>query len=600
MLVDASLLESALNSMRDLVLIKGPRSQLIWANTAFLDYYGMTPEDLRDIVDGPQSDPDDTLQYVRDDALVFELETHVDVPVESVTDHRGDQRAFHTIKSPIVIDGSVAMSVGVSRRHDDSQVTVSPSHVEAKTLSKPLRLLTSAFPLAAAIVDVRGRIVTASPVWQDWFGAAAGGADTFFADGYPQLATIAPDVSSAMRGVESPVRRVGLQTRRGPSDHEFRLGPWRYDDGTIGGVLILALDVTDEAAQTNRLREANERFDLVLGGASVGIWDWMDVARDAQYWSPRFYHLLGYRPGEIEPSRSSFGELLHPDDQERTGALIVQHIESGEPFDIDYRLRSQSGALRWFRGSGLAARADSGGPTRMAGSIQDIDARIRSQQAIERMNEDLEHFAHVAAHDLREPVRRQRMLIDLTIEDHGDDIAPELRRDLESIREQSENMLNMIAGFRSLTGFSGPALQLESFDLQAMAERIVGELLPDDQAGDAAIDLPGALSGYPVLVDILLRNLVQNAARHGSHPLQLTFATRQQDAKTIVVVENSWSGDPDGFSDRFFQPFVAGRDRETSGLGLSICRRVVDHHRGWIRAEPRPGTFRIEISLGNT
>ncbi|MEL6349549.1 MAG: PAS domain-containing protein, partial [Myxococcota bacterium] len=126
---ERAMLALALDSMRDMVLIKGPQSQLLWANRAFLDLYGMTREALRDMVDGPQSDPDDTMQYVRDDALVFQVANHVDVPSESVTDHHGVARLFHTIKSPMRIDGRVVMSVGVSRRHDDDTLTVSPSHV---------------------------------------------------------------------------------------------------------------------------------------------------------------------------------------------------------------------------------------------------------------------------------------------------------------------------------------------------------------------------------------------------------------------------------------------------------------------------------------
>ena len=70
---------SALDAMDDLVLVKGPRSRLLWANRAFRDYYGMTNDELHSLIDGEQSDPDDTLQYVRDDRRVFVEQTSIDI-----------------------------------------------------------------------------------------------------------------------------------------------------------------------------------------------------------------------------------------------------------------------------------------------------------------------------------------------------------------------------------------------------------------------------------------------------------------------------------------------------------------------------------------
>ncbi len=120
------------------------------------------------------------------------------------------------------------------------------------------------------------------------------------------------------------------------------------------------------------LRESETRLDLAVNGTHDGIWDWMDVTQDEEWWSPRFYQLLGYAPGEISPSLTTFNSLLHPADLERTVAAVQNHFEQQRPFDIDYRLRTKSGVYRWFRARGTALRDESGRPTRMAGSIQDI------------------------------------------------------------------------------------------------------------------------------------------------------------------------------------------------------------------------------------
>jgi len=105
-----------LDSLSDMVLVKGPKSRLLWANRAFLTYYGMTNEELQGIIDAPFSDPDYTQQFVRDDAKVFETGKVLNIPAEPVTRFDGQVRYFHTVKTPILDEqGQVIMTVGVSR-----------------------------------------------------------------------------------------------------------------------------------------------------------------------------------------------------------------------------------------------------------------------------------------------------------------------------------------------------------------------------------------------------------------------------------------------------------------------------------------------------
>jgi PAS domain S-box-containing protein len=108
--------EQILNSIPDLILVKGPKSRLLWSNRAFLDFYGMTNEQLKGILDAPFNDPDYTQQYVKDDAWVFENGKALDIPCEPVTRHDGRIFYFHTVKSPIFdASGKVVMTVGLSR-----------------------------------------------------------------------------------------------------------------------------------------------------------------------------------------------------------------------------------------------------------------------------------------------------------------------------------------------------------------------------------------------------------------------------------------------------------------------------------------------------
>lgn len=108
--------QQILDAIADMVLVKGPKSRILWANKAFRDYYGMTNEQLKDLIDAPFVEPDFTQQYVKDDALVFETGKVLNIQEEPVTRHDGKIFFYNTVKSPIFdARGKVVMTVGVSR-----------------------------------------------------------------------------------------------------------------------------------------------------------------------------------------------------------------------------------------------------------------------------------------------------------------------------------------------------------------------------------------------------------------------------------------------------------------------------------------------------
>lgn len=110
------LYQTILDAIPDMVLVKRQHSKIFWANKVFREYYGMTNQQLRDIIDAPFNKPDYTQQYIKDDLYVMQSARILDIPCEPVKRHDGIERMFHTVKSPIFDgDGHVCMTIGVSR-----------------------------------------------------------------------------------------------------------------------------------------------------------------------------------------------------------------------------------------------------------------------------------------------------------------------------------------------------------------------------------------------------------------------------------------------------------------------------------------------------
>ncbi len=145
----------------------------------------------------------------------------------------------------------------------------------------------------------------------------------------------------------------------------------------------------------NRLRLSEERFNLAVAGTNDGIWDWPDITKDEEYWSPQFKELLGYKEDEIKGSYKTFLTMLHPGDIDRITAHVQDHFKNNVPFNIEYRLKHKSGEYVWFRAKATTVRNENGDPIRMVGSIRDISQRKKTEQDIQRVLQHKEASAKI-------------------------------------------------------------------------------------------------------------------------------------------------------------------------------------------------------------
>jgi diguanylate cyclase (GGDEF)-like protein/PAS domain S-box-containing protein len=152
------------------------------------------------------------------------------------------------------------------------------------------------------------------------------------------------------------------------------------------GVMFSRRMLKQGEAAEEALQISEERFNLAVAGSNDGIWDW-NITTDYIYYSPRFNELLGYTEQPIEPTVSAFLSRLHPEDIEPTIAQINAHLQHGTVYDIEYRLKTQPGAYRWFRARGRSVRDAAGKPIRMAGSLTDITDRKHAEAELFSANE---------------------------------------------------------------------------------------------------------------------------------------------------------------------------------------------------------------------
>ncbi len=347
-----------------------------------------------------------------------------------------------------------------------------------------------------------------------------------------------------------------------------------------------------ELAQISLSKElsvSNQRFEAAVEGASVGIWDWVDVTGEEFWWSPVCFELLGYEPGEAPSTQAHFQSLLHPDDMKRTTEKVAAHFLRGEPFRVEYRLRHKSGEYRWFLGSGAAIRDAAGKPVRMVGSIMDIHELKLTQENLEWANRAKSDFLANMSHEIRTPMNGVLGMSQLVL---MSDLPNDVRQSMEIIKASGEAMMEIVNDILDIAKIEAGRLCLEqramSFKDVIAATASLHAAGANAKGVDMSIEAPDEwLANYVVgdahRVQQILGNLLSNAVKFtssGSIRVKISQAPAEDDLiQTKIAVADTGIGLPEDMTKKIFEPFSQADSSTTreyggTGLGLSIAKNL--------------------------
>ena len=138
---------------------------------------------------------------------------------------------------------------------------------------------------------------------------------------------------------------------------------------------------SDRKKSEETLREECERLELAMDAGGHGFWDWHLDTNEA-YFSPSYYTMLGYEPGEFPPNFQSWLNLLHPDDHREVVPRINRYVEKAQSYEEEFRLKCKDGSWRWISGRGKFFRKDAAAPYRAVGVHVDITERKQAEEAL--------------------------------------------------------------------------------------------------------------------------------------------------------------------------------------------------------------------------
>lgn len=250
--------------------------------------------------------------------------------------------------------------------------------------------------------------------------------------------------------------------------------------------------------------------------------------------------------------------------------------------------------------------------TRILLAIEDVTERERARadleayaRELERSNQALEEFAYIASHELQEPLRKIIAFGERLAEGVGDELDEAPRENLDRMVAASARLRGMIDDLLAYSRIHRARPKFTPVELTRTVERVIGNLEARIQLTGARVQLDPlpVVEGDEELLRLLFQNLVENALKYGRKGVAPEIVIRSENGgdRVRVMVTDNGIGLDEKYADRIFQPFqrLHGRGAyEGSGIGLAICRSVVEHHDGEIAVQSVPGegaTFVVSL-----
>ena len=311
--------------------------------------------------------------------------------------------------------------------------------------------------------------------------------------------------------------------------------------------------------------------------------------------------LLGYSRAEL--TELTPGQITHPDDAEAEQVLFDELVAGRRTsFGLEKRNRHKDGHWIWvWLTVSLLERGDV--PRAAIAHVLDISERKRAEEELERTrrnlersNAELDQFAYVASHDLKEPLILLSAYARMLFERHGDDLDEEGRTFLGHVREEATRMKSMIDDLLDYSRLQTSAEEPERVPLGDLVETALNTLQPRIEESQARIDVEGELpvvQGSAAQFERLLRNLIGNAIKFSGDaaPVVTVSAERHSEEWVISVRDNGIGVDP-AKAERIFEVFQRLHSQDEyagTGMGLAICKRIVERHGGRIWVDPAAG-----------
>jgi PAS domain S-box-containing protein len=410
-------------------------------------------------------------------------------------------------------------------------------------------------------------------------------------------------------------------------------GDWRYfrtqgtilrrdESGKPSSLLFIAQDITDNFELTEKNRKLEELFSETQEMLQYGMWDW-NIKKNTVNWSDGLYKLLDYDEKEkqtVQLTSALFDSHIVQEDQSRVVTAKQQYIKDKKDYELYYAIVSHQGITKNIHEKGKMVCDDKGEVEKVIGSTRDITDQLKVQDQLmehkkgmesvikdlNRSNKELEEFAYIASHDLQEPLRKLSTFSERLVSKYSDMLDQDGKLYIQRILAATENMRVLIDNLLEFSRTTRPTTPFTKTNLNDILRNVTFTLEAGIEKNNAAISvaqpLP-TLEAVPSQMEQLFGNLVGNAIKfhRPEAKVDINISTTLLSPSEVaglnlpadkryhkITVSDNGIGFEQEYAERIFQIFqrLHGKvEFPGSGVGLAICKKIVENHGGVIFAE---------------
>jgi PAS domain S-box-containing protein len=458
-------------------------------------------------------------------------------------------------------------------------------------------------PMSMVVLDTELRVVAASKIWERHLHV----------EGTDYVGRSILDISAqvyepfhksflyALRGNQLSNKRVkvGPHNDGGHLWMNTEVVPWRTRDSEIGGLMILADDVTEMVEAIDNFERTEQRLNMALELSGMHVWE-LDYA-NRKLFTAGAEDSFFEQPQTYEDLYKDIFVTIDPRDKAAVGEAWRAHVEEGAPYRPQYRIARSDGQEIWGEGVVSYHADDNGRPQRLVGVLQNITARKEAERALIAAKEEAETsnrakstFLATMSHEIRTPLNG---VLGMAQAMSADALEPVQRERLDVIRQSGETLLAILNDVLDLSKIEAGKLELDEteFEIQDLARGAYAAFTAIANKKGLSFDLKfdkaarGVYRGDSTRVRQILYNLVSNAIKFTDRGLVQVRVSRAGELLKVSVRDSGIGISPEALS-RLFSKFEQADSTTTrryggTGLGLAICRELAELMGGSIGAE---------------
>jgi PAS domain S-box-containing protein len=374
----------------------------------------------------------------------------------------------------------------------------------------------------------------------------------------------------------------------------------RAADGAPQYEIAVYEDITARKNGEAALRDSEAMYRSTFELAASGI---AHVGLDGRFVrvNRQLCGILGYREEDL--IGRTVKEISHPEDRDLTDARRAR-VLAGEQESVRFEKRylRKNGSTVWVSLGIAVVRGEDGAPLYEIAMFDDITERKQAEAALreaheelKRSNSELEQFAYVASHDLQEPLRMVSSYTQLLGRRYGDKFDADAKEFMGYIVDGAARMKQLIEDLLAYSRVGTKGKDFRPVDLGRALARALGNLKASiDESGASVTNDPlPTLPADELQLAQLFQNLVGNALKfRGAAAPRIRVQVSEKDKFFEIAVRDNGIGIEPQYFERIFMVFQRLHNKGEypgTGIGLAICKKVVERHGGQIRVESRPG-----------